>query len=332
VVSLATTHPDPLFPQYYVPLVSILIPCHNAAPWLAATLESALAQTWPHTEIILVDDGSTDDSPAIARRYAARGVRVFSQANAGASAARNRALREARGDFFQFLDADDLLSPGKIAAQVTLLAARAPGAVATCAWGRFADDPAAARFVDDQVFRDFAPVEFLVLAGDTGAMMHPAAWLVPRAVAELAGGWDESLSLNDDGEYFCRVVLASAGIAYCADPAAKSYYRSGLASSLSQRRSTRARQSQFHSVELVAQHLRAVEDSPRTRRACASLYQRFIHDFFPSPPELMRRAAAQVAALGGTTLREPPMGPRTVALARVIGWKNVWRLKHLLHR
>ena len=315
-----------------MPTVSILIPCYNAAPWLAATLESALAQTWPHKEIILVDDGSTDGSLAIAQRFAARAVRVYSQANAGASAARNRALREARGDYFQFLDADDLLSPGKIAAQVALLATRAPGTVATCAWGRFADDPSAARFVDEAVFRDFAPVDFLVLAGETGAMMHPAAWLVPRAVAERAGPWDESLTLNDDGEYFCRVVLASSGIAFCADPAAKSFYRSGLASSLSQRRSERARRSQFRSIELIAQHLRAAEDSPRTRRACANSYQRFIHDFFPSPSDLMHRAREQVTALGGTTLNAPPMGPRTSALATVIGWRNVWRLRHLLRR
>lgn len=314
------------------PLVSILIPCHNAERWLGATLESALAQTWAHKEIILVDDGSTDGSLALAQSFAARGVRVLTQTNAGASAARNRAMREARGDFYQFLDADDLLAPGKIAAQVDLLATRAPGSVATCAWGRFSDDPATARFVDDAVFRDFAPLDFLVLAGETGAMMHPAAWLVPRGIAERAGPWDESLSLNDDGEYFCRVVLASKGIAFCANPEAKSYYRSGLAGSLSQRRSARACRSQFRSIELIAQHLRAAEDSPRTRRACANSYQRFIHDFFPSPPDLMRQAREQVTALGGTSLNAPVMGPRTSALARVIGWKNVWRLKHLLRR
>ena len=314
------------------PLVSILIPCHNAAPWLAATLESALAQTWPHREIIVVDDGSTDGSAAIAQSFASRGVRTIGQPNAGASAARNHALREARGDFFQFLDADDLLSPGKIALQLDLLAACPPGTVATCAWGRFTADPAAARLVDEAVFRNFSPVDFLVFAGDTGAMMHPAAWLVPRAVADRAGPWDESLSLNDDGEYFCRVLLASAGIAFCADAGARSYYRSQLADSLSQRRSERARRSQFRSIELIAQHLRAAEDSVRTRRAGANSYQRFQHDFYPAPADLMAEAAQRVAALGGATLAAPPMGARTAALARVLGWKNVRRLKHLLRR
>lgn len=314
------------------PLVSIIIPCYNAERWLAATLESALAQTWPAVEIILVDDGSGDGSLAAAQKFEARGVRVVAQPNRGASAARNHGVRLARGEFLQFLDADDLLSPGKIAAQVAFLRDRPPGTLATCAWGRFRDDPASARFIDEAVFRDFTAADFLVLAGDTGAMLHPSCWLVPRAVAERAGPWDETLSLNDDGEYFARVMLAGAGIAYCADPAALSYYRSGLAGSLSQQRGEKARRSQFRSVELIAAGLRAAEDSARTRRAAAGYYQRFMHDFFPFPADLMREAATRVTALGGDPAVAPPMGPRTAALAGVIGWKNVWRLKHWLAR
>jgi glycosyltransferase involved in cell wall biosynthesis len=313
------------------PLVSILIPCYNAEPWLATTLDSALAQTWPRCEIIVVDDGSIDGSLSVARRFHSRGVRTFAQPNAGASAARNRALREARGDFLQYLDADDLLSPGKIALQVALLANRPGATLASCAWGRFTQDPAGARFTDDAVFRDFAPLDFLRLASETGAMMHPAAWLVPRAVAERAGAWDESLTLNDDGEYFCRVVLASAGVAFCPDPAARSYYRSGLPGSLSQRRSERARRSQFRSLELIARHLVAADDSPRTRRSLADAFQRFIHDFYPAPADLLRAAAARVEAFGGSKL-QPPMGPKTAALARALGWKTVWRLKHYFGR
>ena len=312
------------------PLVSILIPCHNAAPWLAQTLESALGQTWANKEIIVVDDGSTDNSASIAHTYAGRGVHLITQENRGAAAARNHAIREAHGEFFQFLDADDLISPDKISAQVALLSARPVGSIASCAWGRFTDDPAAARFIDEAVFHDFAPVDFLVLAARTGAMMHPSAWLVPRAVAERAGPWDESLTLNDDGEYFCRVLLASAGVAFT--PGSRSYYRSGLPGSLSQRRDERSRRSQFHSIELIEHHLLAAENSPRTRRACANYYQRFLHDFFPSPRELMRMSTSRMAAFGGTDLDRPAMGPRTATLARFIGWKNVWRLKHWLRR
>ncbi len=104
------------------PLVSIIIPCFNAEQWLAGTLQSALAQTWPRTEIIVVDDGSSDQSVAVAQSFEAKGVRLLTQINAGAGVARNTGLAVAQGDFIQYLDADDLLSPDKIATQIDWLA------------------------------------------------------------------------------------------------------------------------------------------------------------------------------------------------------------------
>ncbi len=124
-------------PLIVPPLVSIIIPCHNAEPWLEATLLSALGQTWPRTEIIFVDDGSSDGSVAVARRFAARGVRVESTPHRGASAARNHGLRIARGEFSQFLDADDILAPEKIERQVARLGAAPAGTVASGSLGAF---------------------------------------------------------------------------------------------------------------------------------------------------------------------------------------------------
>src|SRR5262249_57060076 len=100
------------------PLVSILTPAYNAAEWIADTLESAVAQTWPRKEIIVVDDGSRDRTLSIAQRFVSRGVKVLSKANAGAAAARNTALSISHGDYIQWLDADDLLAPDKVASQI----------------------------------------------------------------------------------------------------------------------------------------------------------------------------------------------------------------------
>jgi glycosyltransferase involved in cell wall biosynthesis len=304
--------------------VSIIIPCHNAAPWLAATLDSALAQTWAACEIIVVDDGSTDDSVAIANGYQARGVRVHPQPNAGASAARNQGLRLATGAFIQFLDADDLLTPDKIEAQVALLQGDQADCVATCRWGRFTGDPAVAAFVDNEVFRDFTPVEWLLRHTGAARMMHPAAWLVPRAVAQRAGPWDKSLSLNDDGEYFARVVLAARSIVF--SPVGASLYRSRLPGSLSGRRDRRALVSQARSVELTATHLLRAEDSPRVRRALADCWQRLAFELYPDAPDLFLRAEAESRALGGSTLL-PEMGGRERLAARFLGWKLARRLR-----
>lgn len=307
------------------PLVSILIPAHNAGRWLAETLESSLAQVHPRCEIIVVEDGSADNTLAVARTFELRGVRVITQANAGAAAARNRALALARGDFIQYLDADDLLSPGKIAAQLQVLATRAARTVATCRWGRFEEDPAQARFADEAVFRDFAPVDYLLLHTREARMMHPSAWLVPREVAQQAGPWDERLSLNDDGEYFARVVLASSGIAFTPDSAAVTYYRSGIASSLSRRRSASALVSLALSVELVAGHLAKAEDTARTRAALADYWQRLVYELYPGNPAASRAAARRVRELGGSQV-SPFMGPRQRLLASFIGWRLVRRL------
>ena len=99
-------------------LVSILIPAYNAEKWVADTIRSAINQTWPNTEIIIVDDGSTDNTLAIAKTFESATVKVISQENTGSAEARNRALSYAQGDYIQYLDADDLLSADKIAIQM----------------------------------------------------------------------------------------------------------------------------------------------------------------------------------------------------------------------
>ncbi|UPJ51723.1 glycosyltransferase [Bradyrhizobium sp. 200] len=97
--------------------VSILIPCYNAERWIARAIESALAQTWPNKEVIVVDDGSTDGSLAVIRSFDGR-IRWESGPNQGGNAARNRLLQLARGDWVQYLDADDYLRSTKLERQL----------------------------------------------------------------------------------------------------------------------------------------------------------------------------------------------------------------------
>ncbi len=113
-------------PPAVPPAVSVVTPVWNAAATLAATVASVRAQTFPDWEMLLVDDGSTDGSRALAEALAAADprIRVLAQgSNTGAAAARNRAIRAARGRYIAFLDADDLWRPEKLARQVPVLAA-----------------------------------------------------------------------------------------------------------------------------------------------------------------------------------------------------------------
>src|SRR2546426_3283066 len=99
-------------------LVSILIPAYNAERWIADSIKSALSQTWVKKEIIVVDDGSSDNTLEIAKTFESKTVKVIAQRNMGACGARNRALTLAQGTYIQFLDADDLLAPDKISQQL----------------------------------------------------------------------------------------------------------------------------------------------------------------------------------------------------------------------
>ena len=103
------------------PLVSILIPAYNSEEWVADAIRSAIAQTWQRKEIIVVDDGSSDGTAEVAQRFASKDVTVVSTKNQGAAAARNHALQLSKGDYIQWLDADDLLAPDKIERQLAAL-------------------------------------------------------------------------------------------------------------------------------------------------------------------------------------------------------------------
>jgi len=97
--------------------VSVIIPVYNGEFYLAEALESVLSQSFPPSEIVVVDDGSTDCSPATAKRYDSE-IRYLYQKNMGTAVARNRGIKEARGNFFAFLDQDDVWEPQKLEMQV----------------------------------------------------------------------------------------------------------------------------------------------------------------------------------------------------------------------
>jgi len=309
--------------------VSILIPCYNAEKWIAETIKSALDQTWKDKEVIIIDDGSTDHSLLISKQFESANVKVISQENQGASVARNRALIEAQGDLIQYLDADDLLAPDKIELQINLLHQGYTDYVISGEWGRFYNSPLETKFTKEIVWQDLSPVDCLVYFLRREGMMPLHSWLIPRHIAEKAGSWNEELSLNDDGEYFCRVILASQGIKFCAG--AKSYYRSGIDGSLSSLKSHSALKSAFLAVQLCTDSLLARENSDRTRYACACYWQSFVFMAYPQVPQLIRYAEQHISDLGGCDLK-PSGGDMFKFICEILGWKVAIHLQRLYYR
>src|SRR5271165_4471603 len=197
------------------PLVSILIPAFNSEHWIADTIKSAIGQTWQRKEVIIVDDGSTDQTFAVARRFASREVTVVSCEHRGAAAARNHALSLSQGDYIQWLDADDLLSPDKIARQMEAVdKCRSNRMLFSSGWGYFAYRTDRAKFSPTSLWCDLSPAEWLLRKMRENLHMQTATWLTSRDLTEAAGPWDVRLLGDDDGEYFWRVLLASEGVRF----------------------------------------------------------------------------------------------------------------------
>jgi len=300
------------------PLVSILIPCYNAERYIGETLESVFRQTWPAVEVIVVDDGSEDGSAVEIERFKTTGVQLIRQDNLGAGAARNRAYSASNGKFIQFLDADDLIDSKKIERQMARLVDR-PRCVASAEWGRFHSSPNETRFDPEPVWRDLDPLDWLALSRVDGlGMLFPALWLVPRTIADAAGGWDETLSLGDDGEFFTRILLVAESVLFC--PGARCHYRSAVPGSLSGRKSPSALASQFRVTELCEAYVREREDSERVRRGFALSWQHLAHASYPYDSRLAERALARARALHPVVIR-PGGGPAFTVVSRVVGWR-----------
>jgi glycosyltransferase involved in cell wall biosynthesis len=187
--------------------VSLIIATFNHARLLGDAIDSALAQTLTGVDIVVVDDGSTDDTPAVLERYRGR-IRVLRQPNRGLAAARNTGLAAARGTYVAFLDADDIMAPAKLAEQVAVLE-RAPTigwtycdvlieTVATGATVRASERFGyAARALDGWLFPELIHGNFI-----------PAiAPLVRRTALDAAGGFDERLTALEDWDLWLRLAL-----------------------------------------------------------------------------------------------------------------------------
>lgn len=294
------------------PLVSILIPAYNAAEWIAATLRSALAQAWERKEIIVVDDGSTDRTLAIARQYESTCLRVFTQENQGAAAARNKAYMHCQGDYIQWLDADDLLAPNKVSRQMEAVEQGCcKRTLLSSAMGKFMYRCHRATFAATELWRDLSPVEWLLLKMGKNLYMQTGTWLVSRELTEAAGPWDGRLLGDDDGEYFCRVLLASNGTRFVSE--AKAYYRCSSRNSLSYiGESDQKLNAQWLSMRLHIDYLMSLEVSERVRAASIKHLQDYSIYFYSLRPDIYNQMKELARKLGG----ELPMP--------YLSWKYRW--------
>jgi glycosyltransferase involved in cell wall biosynthesis len=301
-------------------LVSILIPAYNAEKWIADTLRSAIAQTWQRKEIIVVDDGSSDRTAVIARQFESQGVQIVQQQNQGASAARNKAFSLSRGEYIQWLDADDLLAPNKVASQMQAVKQGVgKRTLLSSPWASFMYRPYRAQFVPSALWCDLSPVEWLLDKMGKNIFMQTATWLVSRELTEAAGPWDVRLLIDDDGEYFCRVLLASDGVHFV--PGAGVYYRSYGFNSLSYiGRFPKKIEAHWFSMQQHIRSLRSLEESERVGAACVQYLRTSLGYFYPERSDIVQQAE-MIAAEFGKQLGVPELSWKYAWIEKLLGWK-----------
>lgn len=185
------------------PLFSVIIPLYNKAAEVEATVRSVLAQTLEPLEIVIVDDGSTDESAAIVERIASPLVRLIRQQNAGECAARNRAMAEARGDYFALVDADDCWKPEFLEEVAAMIGEWPECGIYSTAFevvsptGRVRGNCPMERGVVENFWRESM----------TRYVTIPSATVLPRRVVEELGGFPEGMKMG--GDQFMWIKVAS---------------------------------------------------------------------------------------------------------------------------
>lgn len=312
------------------PLVSICMPAYNAGLYVIESINSVIDQTYKNWELIIVNDGSTDNTSEQLEKIQDDRIKICHQENKGQCAAANKAFSLSKGELIKFMDADDLISPDFIKNQVEVIAG-SEKTIASASWGRFYNnDLNTFRLVTDSIESDRTPIDWLV-ESMTGkqVMLQCALWLIPRSILNASGLWNEELSLINDFEFFIRVLLKAEKISYTNN--AILYYRSGLNQSLSGLKSKKGAESAYKSIDLGVKHMLDYENTPRIRNLAANHFQHFVYDFYPSHIAVISKAEQKIKEFGGSDILYASRG-YTKTLSKLIGWKACKRIKSILSR
>ena len=274
--------------------ISIVIPCFDAVATMAAAIESALDQRGIKVEIIVVDDGSTDNALAVARSFEPR-VRVLTGSNRGVSAARNRGIAATKGEWIVFLDADDLLVPETLRRR--LETAEATGAdVVVCDWQEFSDGgegavEGAVRSIDVAALEADAEI-----ACATHVWATTAALMYRRSLVEKIGGFREDLPVVEDARFLFDAAYHDARFAHSAHVGGRYRVTPQSLSRRDPRLFWRCCLLNGKQIEALWRTRRAL--TSRQMTALADIYNSVAHGLFRAADPAFREALAALRACG----------------------------------
>lgn len=312
------------------PLVSICMPAYNADKYIQNALLSVLSQSYKNLEIIVINDGSTDQTAKILSLILDKRVKVYHQKNKGQSAAANQAYHLSSGKLIKFMDADDIISPEFIENQVKLISNK-ENVIASATWGRFYNNDITSFKIDqNMITEDLSGVDWLVRSWRYGSsMMQCALWLIPRKIIDKAGLWDETLNLINDFEYFTRILLNTQLVLF--SKRSVLYYRSGISGSLSDQKSKEAIDSSFRSIDMGTRNLLLIRSDKEAKLACANTWQQLAYSLYPSHKDFLKRAEEKIMLLGGSDIHYATKGLAALCL-KLFNWKIIIDLKRITNR
>ena len=209
-----------------MPQVSIIIPTYNCARYLGRAIDSAISRTYKDYEIVVVDDGSTDDTKDVAMQYG-RKVTYLYQQNQGLSAARNYAVSKASGELFAYLDADDMWYPEKLGKQVAFLDAHQECGMVHSEMSIIneQDEILHVRFYEET--KRSVPQGYCVQQLLMRCHIQPLTVVERRDTFECVGGFDERLPIAQDYLHWIMIAAEGQALGYLAEPLGKYRWRTG---------------------------------------------------------------------------------------------------------
>lgn len=308
-----------------LPSVSVVIPCYNAARFVEDAVRSVWAQTVLPSEIVCVDDGSRDDTLARLRRLAADSpvpMHVLTGPNGGAAHARNRGTARATGDYVQYLDADDILLPGKLAHQLNLVASSA-----------VAPDLVMAAF-HEEPFEGGAPRlwqpdpnPWIGLIVSRWGITSANLWRREKVLR--VGGWDPAWPTSEDVLLVFRILQAEGTVLLDLEPLTrKRVHSNSLYRSDPEGNRERWWALRWSVIEHVVQHEEL--DAAQRRRLAALLLPKLRWRAWSAPDEAA--ALHELAVRGWVGPAEAGLGRHYALAYRVLGFRGAARLERLLHR
>jgi glycosyltransferase involved in cell wall biosynthesis len=315
------------------PLVSIIVSCYNGEQYIADTLNSLLNQTYPQLEIIVVNDGSTDNSETVIKSFADKRISYYYQSNKGQCAALNYGFSKSSGKYIKFYDADDILEPEVIKGQVAALQGMGDDCISFIEWRRFYNNtlPETIDLNDPHTIRkDCVPLEYIEWK-DHPPMFQCGLWLIPRELFNKTGLWDERLSLINDTEFFSRIFASVRYLKY-SDKGYTFYRSSATGTSLSKDISRKGIRSAILSIDLTAKWFLSIANNEKIKKKIVKSYVMVMEWAYPNHKDLTKIVERRLKQYPKEYEIHTKSGKIYNLVMKLFGWKKAKLLSKYYNR